>query len=118
MNSFQELVHEAQSELSRRRDIDDALIIAEYQTATRNALLERIVMFGGTHEFQKLATELAEAINVTIETATAMLWAVSNAIYQAAVTAKMPEQNITARVQEGAVADNGYGFHRQEASHE
>ena len=79
MNSFHALVAECEY---------NELILAEFRAATRNALLERICMFGGDPVFQSIAAELARAIDATIETATAKLWPECHALYEAA--AKLP----------------------------
>ena len=69
----------------------DALVVAEYHICVRNAMLHRIMMFGGTAIFQTIAAELAQAIDIDVEESTQLLWPTAHAIYQAAANHNMPE---------------------------
>ncbi len=97
VNSFQKLVFE---ELSNQELATD-LITDEFRAALRNAMLERLVMFGSTEIFQAIATDLATVQNIDIAQATALLWPTCHAVYKSAANYQLADNlSPTAKVQD------------------
>ena len=59
-------------------------ILVHYVNRVRNAMLERIVMFGGDDAFVSICREMACELHITNADAAGLLWPTTHAIYRAA----------------------------------
>lgn len=89
VNNFYALVHD------ERQRQDDSTVVLEvveiYRQCVRDAMLTRIVMFGGDPVFQSIAAELATVLNIDVDESSTLLWPTSHAIYEAAANIQLTE---------------------------
>ena len=86
MNNFYALVHQANQRHTRCDRSVVSEIVELYRDCIRDAMLNRIVMFGGDPVFQSIAAELASVLDIDVREATQLLWSPAHAIYNAAAS--------------------------------